>query len=266
MERFITAQHAFNAGDLLTILPGLKNLYEKNGTKIKLMQRLNLSADYGHANYHPVQFGGKHVCLNEYMFNMLKPLVEYQEYIGEFTIWQGEVVDFNYDLTRQHSQMPLPAGPIHFWPTLIYPQLLPKVDDAWINVPDNVSLPNNLIYLNFTERYRNDYIHYFFLKEHEFNLRFVGTEREHEQFCQQWKLNIPHFKPDDFLILAQALKKAKLFLGCQSMCWHLCDAMKVPRLLEVCSQYPNTFPTGKGGYAYITQGALEFYFKQLMNN
>ncbi len=261
----ITAKHSFNSGDILTVLPGLKYLAEKNKTQVKIFQLLDLPADYGHNNPHPVTKNGVHVCMNEGMYKSLKPLLESQNYIHSFEIWKGEAVDFNFDLTRHHSQMPLPGGRIHSWPTLIFPQLECSLNDPWIDVPPDFSYENKVC-LNFTERYRNEYISYFFLKEYQDRCFFVGTINEWKIFIEKWGLHkIPYVHVNDFLELAKFIKGCKFTIGCQSFVWHLADAMQTPRILEICTLYPNTFPVGSNGYSFITQEALEFRFHQLLN-
>lgn len=261
---FITFKHSFNSGDLITVLPGIKHICEKNNTKAIVYQRLNLPADYGHNDPHPIAFEGKPVCMNRYMFNMIKPLIESQEYIERFEIWEGQQVQFDYDKTRQSSQMPLPGGDIHKWPSLIYPQLECPLDGPWIDAPASGS--NGHIVINLTERYRNPYISYFFLKENQGDCIFVGNPNEANKFNNQWGLNIWHKPVGDFMMLAKIINGCRFFIGNQSFCWHLADAMKVPRILEVCARYPNTFPTGPDGYSFITQEALEFRFHKLLND
>lgn len=296
---FITFKHSFNAGDLITVLPGIKHICEKNNTKAIVYQRLDLPADYGHNNPHPTTSGGKEVCMNMAMFIMMKPLIEAQDYIERFEIWEGQEVKFDYDKTRQNSQMPLPGGDIHKWPSLIYPQLECDTNVKWIDVEsaqmqkiqdghfhsgcisvgdgswtDNICSEvtcKGQILINRTGRYRNPYITYHFLKEYTNRIIFLGTKNECDAFCKDWGLACDNWNyiyrlgVNDFYRVAQAIKNCKLFIGNQSFCWHLADAMKVPRILEVCAQYPNTFPTGTNGYSFITQEALEFRFHKLLN-
>jgi hypothetical protein len=308
---FLTFKHSFNSGDLISVLPGIKHLCEKNNTKAIVYQRLNLQADYGHNDPHPVKDNnGRHVCMNEDIFNMMKPLLEAQPYIEKFEIWEGQQAMIDYDKTRHNSQMPLPGGSIHKWPSLIYPQLECDLNEPWISIPANVNyqlawevemahlapslspeeiiriydqtgrlffkrhesrvvranICNDKVLINRTERYQNPYIDYSFLKMHEDVTVFAGTRQEYDIFCKKWNLTYAaYLSVDNFLDLSIAIKKCKLFIGNQSFCWHLADAMKVPRILEVCAQYPNTFPTGSNGYSFITQEALEFRFHKLLN-
>lgn len=261
----ITYKHSFNSGDLITLLPAIKNLYQKTGRKALIYQRLNLPADYSHNDNHPVTHDGRKVCMTFEMFKKLRPLIIDQEYVEDFRVWAGAKVLFDLDLTRMDSTMPLPGGDIHYWPTLIFPQLEPLVNDPWLSVEKNTEWKERII-INRTERYQNPYIDFYFLKEHLNSLSFVGTEREHQLFCDQFGLYIPHHSFDSFKELASAINGCKLFIGNQSMCWHIADALKVNRILEVCHLFPNTFPTGENGKAFIKQGSFELYFNQFIKN
>lgn len=274
MGEFLTAKHSFNAGDSITILPGFQKIYKETGKKVVLHQRIDLPADYSHSNNHPIKSDeGVQVCMNKRMFDFLKPLIEAQAYVERFEVWGGQKVDFDFDLTRQNSRMPLPGGSIHHWASLIFPQLECDLSVPWVKTPhryaayktstgDYSYIHENII-INRTERYNNPYISYSFLKEYEAKLLFVGTDREHAIFCDSHKLNIKRLFVDDALILAQAINDCLFYIGNQSMAWHICDSIKKKRIVEICAEYPNTFPTGADGHSFITQQALEYQFNKL---
>lgn len=275
MGELLTVGHSFNAGDSLTILPGLQEIYKQTGKKIKFHQRLDMKAFYFDDANHPVKTDGVQVCMNKQTLLMMKPLMEAQNYIAEYKEWKGEEVWYNFDLTRQDARIPLPGGDIHAWATLIFPQLSCDLSEPWLNVTTRFlhratmsewynRKGSDYIVLNFTERYRNPYIDYHFLKQYEDQLIFAGLEHEHRVFCEKWELNIPRLFVNNFLELAQAINEAKFGIYCQSMCWHIADAMKKPRILEVCSSFPNVFPTGADGYAFIAQQALEYFVTDLL--
>lgn len=261
---FTTYLNSFNSGDLITMMPGMQKLYRKSGKKALIYQRIDMPAYYFDDAKHPVKNAdGVQVCVNMETFKMLKPLIESQEYVEGFEIFNGEKVDCDFDLTRHSSQIPLPGGDIHAWPTLIFPQLECDLSEKWVHV-ESLEKEEKKIIINRTTRYNNPYIDYFFLKDYQDKLIFAGTEPEHQIFCEQFKLDIPHLIVKDFLELAQAIASCRFFVGNQSMAWHISDAMKVKRVLEVCVFYPNSFPTGKDGYAFISQESLEYRFMELL--
>jgi len=265
----ISFKNSFNSGDLITMLPGMQKLYRDTGFKAKIYQRLDMPAYYYDDAKHPIRDKNDiQVCMNKATFLMMKPLLETQEYIESYEIWDGEDVQFNFDMTRHSSQIPLPAGDIHAWVTLIFPQLSCDLSMPWISVNkdkfSNVNYFENKVVVNRTSRYNNPYIDYYFLKDYEDMVVFVGMDFEYEKFIREFGLKIEYYKISNFLELANIIESSYLFLGNQSLAWHISDAMKKNRILEVCTAYPNSFPTGANGYSFVSQTALEYRFKQIL--
>lgn len=262
----IRAKNSFNSGDLITMLPGLQKLYFETGKRSAIYQRLNMPSYYYDDAIHPVRDEkGVQVCMNEHTFKMMKPLLEAQQYIEKYEVWAGEDdLHFDFDLTRFSTQSPLPNGSIHAWAYLIFPQLQCDLSIPWINVPTDEKYKNQII-INRTTRYNIPYVDYFFLKDYQNIVTFAGTKEEHQVFTQAFNLNIPLLIVNDFLELAIAINSCRFFMGNQSMCFHISDAIKKERILEVCSQYPNSFSTGANGYDFITQSGLEYNFDLLIN-
>jgi len=77
---------------------------------------------------------------------------------------------------------------------------------------------------------------------------------------------MPLIESNNFLELSSMVKNAKAGLYNQSFLWHLADAMKLPRILELCVQFPNTFPTGANGYAFYHQSSLEYFTNKILKN
>jgi hypothetical protein len=206
--------------------------------------------------------------MNEQMFYMLKPLIEWQPYIESFNIWKGEEVDLNYDLTRDSKSIPMPAGTVHAWYEAVFPQTSTDLSMRWIEVESNSIVAEkykNKVLINRSQRYQNPYNTFYFLKKYESQLLFSGTETEHQNFCSTWNLEIEHLKVDNFYQLAQVIKWCKFGIFNQSLNFHIADAMKTPRVLELCAAFPNTFITGANGYQFYRQAALEFYVDKLIN-
>ncbi len=260
----ITIKHSFNLGDAITLLPYFKDIYERTGKKTEFYQRLNLPAFYAHDYSHPTQHEGYAVSLNEKMWQMLTPLLESQEYISKCQIWKGEKVDYDFDETRQASYIPMPNSDIHWWNTFTFPKLTADLSNEWLSVPKETQYKDTII-VNRTERYLNPYITYFFLKPYQDNLIFAGTQQERDKFCKEWDLDIPLLYVPDFYQLAIIINSCKFFIGVQSFCWHLANAMGVNRILEVCTSFPNTLPTTKNGFAFLKQQGIEYYFNKLIN-
>ena len=63
----------------------------------------------------------------------------------------------------------------------------------------------------------------------------------------------------DFLETAQIIKGSKLFIGNQSVCFSIAEAMKHPRILEVFHKNSNCMPSGADGYVHLDNNLLETY-------
>jgi hypothetical protein len=264
----ITVRHACNIGDLIASLAGLNSYWQRTGQKFIYMQELNVPATYHTDYYHPTQEDGKQVMCNKRMFDMIKPLVECQPYIESFEEYSGQKIAVDLSVIRSEINVNMPFGAIQSWYMLAFPDLACDISKDWINVNDGEIVPEhkNKVVINFTERYRNQFIHYYFLKKHQDSLLFAGTEKEHSDFCKKWNLDIPLLIIDDFLHLAQVLKSSKFFLGNQSFCWNLNRAMNLPSILELFMHAPNCIPfVGNDNYGFYHQNALEYYFETLMN-
>jgi hypothetical protein len=267
MENKIYVKHSYNAGDLIVLMCGLKELYRKFGNKITIYQVVDFPAFYYNGAVSPIiDDAGQQVCMNMDMFNRLKPLIEYQEYIESFEIYEGQQVHFNIDLTRDSRMIPMPAGLIHHYAFSIFPEMSCDLSKPWIECPNIQYGLGKKIIFNRTQRYQNAYIDYYFLKQFQKNFVFAGIKKEYEIIKNTYSLDMPILETDNFLDLASMMKNTKGGLYNQSFLWHLADAMKLPRVLELCVQFPNTFPTGANGYSFYHQSSLEYFTKKLINN
>jgi hypothetical protein len=254
---------SYNMGDLICSLAGLKKVCDETNSQLVIYQRLNLQmASYFPMQNHPTtDENGQAVGINLAMYNLLKPLLESQYYIKEYRIFDGEnYFDYNLETARMDRLLPLPAGQLQTYDSFTYPELSCDLSKPWIILP---RFPSERVLIGRTERYTNPYITYNFLNQYFGNIFFIGTEREHELFNKQWGLDIKHLKVNNFLQLAQEISHCKFYLGNASFCWHLADAMKVPRILEFCREFPNSSPTGANGYQFLHQSSLEYFFNQL---
>ncbi len=267
MSDFITIKHSFNAGDLITILPGLRELYRQTGKKIKIFQRLYFPSYY-YDNQINSTLGrdGESVCMNLDIFSRMMRLIESEEYIESMEAWEGQEVNFDYDLTRDSKSIPMPYGDIHYWGEAIFPETATDFSEQWLDIePNKHKKYSDKVIINRTRRYNNPYATYFFLKPFEKHIIFSGTKHEHEHFCNEYKLNLELLETNDFLELAEIIASCKFGIYNQSLHWHIADAIKTKRVLEVCSQFPNTFATGANGYHAFNQQGLEYRFHNLMN-
>lgn len=269
---FTRIKHSVNLGDLYAAMGAIKKYYDVTKRKVVLSQVVGTIANYYPGAEHPTKNEmGQAVCINDAMWEMVKPLIESQEYIHAFEKYQGQKVDLDFDVIRGKTFVNLPNGMIQWWIPFAYPDLAFDTSKPWMFLNDKCPTKikkqvNGKIILNFTERYRNTLMDYYFLKNYMPDLIFAGTEKEYWIFSNQWQLTIPRLEIDNFLELGYALKESRFLMGNQSMIYNLAEALKTPRTLEVC-QFAENCPimVGEDSYGYFHQVALEYYFRVLYN-
>lgn len=271
-ELFTTAKHAVNLGDLISCMGAFKKYHEITKRKIKVLQQKNMPAAYYQGATHPtLDANGTMVTMNDFTFDMVKPLIESQEYIHSFEEYIGQKVDLDFNVIRGKTFVNMPQGAIQNWIPFAFPDLAFDLSEPWIilkgKCPAHIKKQvQGKVILNFTERYRNGIIDYFFFKKYMPDLIFAGTEREHWAFCNQWQLSIPRLEVNSFLESAYALKEARFLFANQSMLWNTAEAMKTPRVLEVCQYAQNCINgVGKDSYGFFHQTGAEYYFRLLYN-
>lgn len=273
-ELFTTCKHFANLGDIVSALASVKKYHAVTGRKVMFCQTINQEAAYYPGCVHPTidEETGKNVCVNNTGFQMIKPLIESQEYIHSFVPYSGQKIDLDFDVIRGKTDVGLPQGLIQTWLVYAYPDLSYDISTPWISLNGNI--PKKIaeqvkgkIIVNFTERYRSHApLDYFFLKNYVPDLIFSGTEKEHFLFCNRWQLTIPRLEVKNFLELAYAIKGSRFILANQSFNWNLANAMGHPRVLEVCKWAFNCHPNiGEDNYGGFYQTAIEYYFRLLYN-
>jgi hypothetical protein len=265
-----SVKHMANPGDQIAVMPAMKKYFEATKKKIIFYQTVNAPAAYYPGAIHPtVNPDGVMVTTNDPMFKMMKPLIESQEYIYNYERYTGQHIDLDLDVIRSKTFVNLPHGAIQAWIVYAFPDLHFDLSKAWITLsgdcPKHIKKQvKGKVILNFTERYRNQVVDYFFLKKYAPDLIFAGTEKEHFLFCNRWNLNIPYLIVKDFLELAYALKEARFLLSNQSLCWNLAEGLKTPRILEICQYAQNCQPMiGEHSYGFFHQVGVEYYFRVL---
>lgn len=271
-EQYTTVKHSVNPGDLIACMGAIKRYYDATKRKIKVAQSIGTLAAYYQSAVHPtLNESGQQVCVNLSMWEKLKPLIESQYYIHSFEKYEGQKIDLDFDVIRGKTFVNLPNGAIQGWITYAFPDLAFDLSKPWIIIegkcPKNIEKQvKGKIIVNFTERYRNTQMDYFYLKNYSNDLIFAGTDREHWLFCNAWQLDIPRLEDKNFLEYAYAIRECRFFMGNQSTGWNLSTSMATPRMLEVCSYAPNCQPMiGPDSYGYLHQVGNEYYFRRLFN-
>jgi hypothetical protein len=262
-------RHCANPGDVIACLAVCRSYYEITGKKVVFCQILGHPGNYYFGAVHPTtNEEGAMVTMNQKMFDMLKPLVESQHFIERFEVFNGQKITVDLDVIRNKTNVGMPNGFLASWPMYIYPDLSRDISKFWmeLNLKDHrlKKQVKNKIIINFTERYREYTIRYDFLKSYATDLIFAGTEREYYLFTNTYGVNIPRLEVNDFLELGYAIKFCRFFMGNQSMCWNLANAIGKPRLLEVFFGAHNCHPNiGENNYGYSNQVGAEYLFRMM---
>jgi len=261
MSKTIAFKHSGNTGDIIYALAGIKAVCDKMDSKAVLYIWLDRPGFYYEGAKHPLG----NVIMNQYMYDMLVPLLAEQDYIEDVLLYEGQKIVVDLDLIRQDF-VNMPYGHIARWYFYLFPDMACDLGKPWLKTwpSDRADMFKDTIIINRTSRYRNPYISYAFLRKYS-DVMFVGTKDEFENV----KIEIPnlkHLQIDHFLDLAYVIKSCKVFVGNQSMCYAIAEAVKAPRIVELCKFAPNVIPQGDGpAYDFYTQHAFEFYVEQLMN-
>jgi len=268
--KLISLRHSMPAGDLLSALPGLKQVALDSGCKWVIHQIIDRS--YGPSGAYPGAIysikddNGTPVTMNMATFEALRPLLIKQAYIEEFKVWDGEPVNFNLDELRQQGTT-MPMGSINRYMFYVWPDAATDLSKEWLEPPygyDHRVLGKILI--NRTQRYTNMLIDYNFLKKYEDKVLFVGLPDEYQAFCSENRLDIPRLEAKDYYEIATAMYSCKFYIGNQSSLFQVAEGLKIPRILEVCQAIPNVIGSGPGFYDFVNQRSLEYYCEKLFNN
>lgn len=274
MNKTITFKHMANLGDLIAALAGIRKICIEEDCKAIIYQQIDVPASYYEGADHPTKDASANmVMMNKRMFDMVKPLTESQFYVSAFELYEGQDVMYDLDIIRGAVHVNMPYGLIQRWISYWYPELQADLCHQWVMnthhlCPENLQLEYPLgstIVLNFTSRYRNPRISYYCLRQFGKKLLFLGTPEEYQTFKDKWGLTeMRYAQLTDFSEAMYILANCKQFIGNQSFLYNLAEAMKVPRLLELCTYAPNCFVMGVNGNEYMHQHALEFYLQTLL--
>lgn len=290
MAKTIPFKFSLLPGDLINCLAGIKTVCEAMNHPAHIYLGLNI--EWGTTELTGRGRENK-VSLTERTMEMLKPLLLSQPYIScvdsyeeifpdKYKAWVTAFKsDGSYDHAgRWYSQhedgiidldkvnlFPInaPYGNIFRWPFYIYPDMACDLSKQWISVEPQEEFKSWIV-INRTLRSQNETISYKFLREYRSQLLFVGLQEEYDAFQLHSNIyTLPFLKAKDFLELATIIRSCSFFIGNQSLCFSLAEAMKVPRILETCSYLPNVIPCGPDGYDFYFQKNLEFYVEKLVN-
>lgn len=265
MSSVTTFLHNGSIGDCWASIPVMKEYYRKFNKKIILYLEKDVKAFYYENATHPtIDKDGTMVMLNQQVIDMMIPLFKAQEFIEDCRVWNGEKIQG--DLTQIRTTfVNMPHGDLRMWYPIIFPDLVCNFAVPYITVPEmKENFAKDKLIVARSERYHNPQVSYYFLKQYEDRLLFVGTDLEYAIFTIRYKLKITRLVVDNFLELAQILKQSLGLLSNQTQIFQIAEGLKIPRTLELCSFAPNVIPMGENGSYFYSQFSLMLYIKELL--
>jgi len=251
-KKVLNFKHSGHLGDLIYALPVIKEIAKDK--KCNLFVNINQEFK-GYYHKHPA---GK-VMITERIYNMLFPLLDYQNYLNEVSIYNGEVIDVDLDLFRKLPiSLQFNSSRWYFHVTGIQTDL----SVPFIDVPEHPSIKNKVIVIK-TQRATNPFLDYSFIKKYK-EILFVGTKQEYNDL----KSDIPNLEfhdSKDFLELAQIIKSCKFYLSNQTFGYALAEGLKVNRILEANPEFPVISPIGGEGKDVYFQHNFESVFEEFYN-
>ena len=252
-KKEISFLHSGHIGDIINILPILKEISKKSKCNLFIKTNTPNNVDY---NDHPAEG----FLLNEKIYKMLFPLLKKQEYINEIEIFSNQSIDINFDLIRD-----LPINLLFDNSRYGFHISGVQVDlnERFLEVGEHESIKNRIVILR-SLRYQNPFISYKFLEKYKPAL-FIGLPEEYESLKKELN-NLEFYDCKDFLEMASIIKSSKVLIGNSSIGIDIAEGLKSPRLLEASPYFPARQIHGKNGYDFYFQAHFEKYFDYLLEH
>lgn len=235
-----TYKHSGTLGDLLYSLSVVPKL-GAGEFKVAMNNIEHCVSLYG---YRPDEVDPAHKGrFTEKDFEMLKPLLEKQPYITGVSQWRLGDPEPDHDLDRFRGVLfrGFEGNYVKAYHlTFELPMQTTDLTNPWIQADKQLEAP---IVISRTFRYRcpqgND-VWKKVAKDMELTEKgvFLGTEEEHQDFCQVTESNIKYKKINDFYEMANIINACDLFLGNQSFGFALAMALGKQSLLETIKIKP----------------------------
>ena len=235
-RRPMTFKHSGARGDIIYSLPTIKQL---GGGKLYVNRKSN-------------NFFGHQVDDKE--MQGISELLQTQSYISEVDDWSGQEVDVDLDEFRELDLEFILLSAVH----LVRFGASFDLSKPWIETDKIAANSKADIIVSRTSRYHSPF-DWGELAPWLSAAAFVGTAEEHSRFMKETGFEIRHEVTNTWMELAQVIRGSKVFVGNQSFAYSVAEAMKHPRVLEVCSMCPNCDPQSNNGHVRLDQGVIRKY-------
>ena len=179
-------------------------------------------------------------------------LLSGQPGLEEVALYEGQSIDIDLDQFRKVHGVDFGRGDICRYYSYAF-KCQPCLYLPWLKVDPSDKYANAVL-VNRTQRYHGR-VSYNFLAGLP-NVFFIGYPHEYADFIKDCP-RIPHINPDNAKTLASYIAGCKAFVGNQSFCFSLAEALKVPRLLELYPPAPNVIIHGPKGWDAINQAIFQ---------
>ena len=242
--------HSGPIGDLIYSLATIKEISKTH----KCNFLININKKYNHPYY---KHTGNGVLINERMYDFILPFFKNQNFLNNVKKYENERIDIDLDLFRE-----LPWNNTFNTPRVFFHITgeQTNLNESYASVNDHPTIKNRIV-IQRSFRFRNIYINYKFMRNFESPL-FIGMEDEFNDLKEEIP-NLEHYDAKDFLEVAQIIKSSKFYVGNQSSCYALAEAIKVPRLLEGCPDSPYVQPVGPQAFDFYYQDHFVKWFNHL---
>lgn len=143
-----------------------------------------------------------------------------------------------------------------------------NIYQPWLKVPqtDKFKQYKNKIVVFRTTRYRNHKIDYSLLKKYSSDCVYIGLQKQYSLFCIQNGFKVQFLKLDNFIQVCQLMKSCAFVVGNQTFLFSLAQALKVPRLLQMCYAQPDVIVHGNGSNDFVDMEDFQNLLKLYSNN
>ena len=219
-----TFKHSGDLGDIIYSLPTIKAL---GGGILYLNPGKQLKS--------PICGIPTKKFTSEKPIDMVRPLLEVQDYIEKVLVWDGEDVTYDLDTFRiQGNLNRINLAEAHCKTFNVDPDV---ICHQWIFNVKPKRIGDKKYVFHRSPRYHNmefekQYWPYYINRYHPKAL-FVGIEEEYKQFIETFNCtSIPFYRVKDFLELAEIIKGSELFVGNQSMPFAIAEGLHAHSVLE----------------------------------
>lgn len=143
-----------------------------------------------------------------------------------------------------------------------------NIYQPWLIVPqsDKFNSYKDKIVVFRTTRYRNNKVDFSLLKQFSDRIVYIGLEKQYTLFCIQNGFKPQYLRLNNFIQVCQLLKSCAFVIGNQTFFFSLAQALKVPRMLQMCYAQPDVIVHGDNANDFVDMEDFRETLKLYMKN